>query len=201
MEDTFDKALFDAKLEMKRPDKDATNPAFRSRYSTLPNVLDSAQPALARHGVMLSFDTESGATGEVGVVTVLTFVPTGETRRIGWVPIVGAKKMQEVGSALTYAQRYSLSMSLALPADDDDDGNLASKMVPAPTMDQRKSWMLKHSKDMSLASGIDLDAVKRMVVQDFPDWQTCDGERWAEIKEAGAAMVASARETGKGDGE
>ena len=118
-------ALCKAQSQMKHADKDATNPAFKSKYATLASVIDAVRAPLANHGLaftQLPSETESG----VAVETVLLHtsgqwisssltVPSGKTTAHG------------VGAAITYAKRYGLAAMCGISAETDDDGNVATK--------------------------------------------------------------------------
>jgi len=195
---TFDEALMAAKRDMARPSKDASNPHFKSRYSSLPNVLDAIEPPLAAHGVRLGFDTER-AEGSTYLMTVLSYPATGEERRLGRVPLIGMADMQKAGSAITYAQRYSVSLVFALPADDDDDGNLASKIrvAPVPPVEERRRFMAETGEILARASGDAINEIKRDMAHAYPDWDTCTTDRWerivAELNEAAVAAQTKGR--------
>jgi hypothetical protein len=60
----------------------------------------------------------------------------------GVMPLLLTKQdPQGLGSALTYARRYSLCAVLNLVADDDDDGNTASQKTSAGDLARAKSRM------------------------------------------------------------
>ena len=121
------KALAAAQAEFQTPQKNCVNPAFKSRYADLQSCLAAVKPALNRHGIFLCQRICSDAAS-VTVETVVTH-ESGETLSSGalTVPYVATKgnPAQALGSARTYACRYSLCSFLGIAADDDDDGNAA----------------------------------------------------------------------------
>lgn len=105
--------------------KGSTNPAFKSKYADLADVVKVVLPALAAQG--LAWITRP-------VMTEDGFVLAYELRHVSGESIVGEwplpdptkAKPQELGSAVTYAKRYTLSAVTGIAPDDDDDGNAAS---------------------------------------------------------------------------
>ena len=118
-----------AQAEFDTPTKNCTNPAFRSKYADLANILAAVRPALNAHGLAVLQRVKSVAEG-VTVETVLVHksgasISSGEL----FMPVSarGSNAAQAFGSARTYACRYSLSSFLGVAADDDDDANGAAE--------------------------------------------------------------------------
>ena len=94
-------------------------------YATLDSVWDAARKPLADNGLAVTQATDINESGDMVMITTLMHT-SGE-----WVggiyPIRPSQNTpQGMGSAITYARRYSLSAMLGLAADDDDDGAAAS---------------------------------------------------------------------------
>lgn len=127
--ETFATAFVKLQSDIKPAIKDATNPAFRSKYADLGAVWEAIKEPLSRHGfsVIQSPDFD----GETMWLRTTVLHISGE-RMEGRYPIRPTKPdPQGVGSAITYARRYSISAMLGVVADEDDDGNAASAR-PAP---------------------------------------------------------------------
>lgn len=116
------------------PKKNSTNPHFKSRYADLAEVISVSRIPLAECGLsIMQFD--SFENGLVSVETMLVHI-SGQ-----WISSVLSLPCQKqdaqgVGSALTYARRYSWSAICGL-AQDDDDGNAAvsgNQQRQQPTM-------------------------------------------------------------------
>ena len=126
--DSIDKiapALVKAQGELKHALKDSTNPHFKSKYADLGSVWAAVKPALMKH--------ELAALQDCGAlenhVSVGTRIIHSSGQWLAFDPVIiplSKKDAQGVGSALTYARRYSLSAALGVVADEDDDGNAAS---------------------------------------------------------------------------
>jgi len=122
-------ALAKAYLSMTHAIKDSLNPAFRAKYASLTSCLDAVRAPLAENGLtLLQPATTDGA--KVRVTSLLAHV-SGEWLAATMEIPAGQPNAHGIGSALTYAKRYSLTSLLALGVDDDDDANGA--MVGADT--------------------------------------------------------------------
>ena len=107
--------------------KDKTNPAFRSKYISLDAVVDAVKPLLTKHELLWITMPTRDETGEPALAYRLAHAPTGEAIT-GVMPLMLAKAdPQGQGSAITYARRYCTLAVLDLVADEDDDGNAASR--------------------------------------------------------------------------
>lgn len=133
---TIAAALARAQMNMGKALKQSANPAFRSKYADLGNVMDACLPALNEAGIALIQPTGEDDHGRF-VETILIHGESGESLSCR-VPLIVAKNdMQGYGSAVTYARRYGL-MAMAGIAPEDDDGNAAAK---APPKDEPKKAM------------------------------------------------------------
>lgn len=128
----FAEALVKLQGAIKTAVKDATNPAFKSKYADLGAVWEAVKPALQANGFVVvqspNFD------GDIMWLETTLLHVSGE-RMTGRYPLRPTKPdPQGFGSAITYARRYSLSAMLGVVADEDDDGNAASMpAAKAPT--------------------------------------------------------------------
>ena len=117
-------ALFAAQEAMPDLVKDSTNPHFKNTYVSLDRVLDTVQPVLRAHGLMVTQSPDRDV-----LTTRITLVENGESF-VGEHPLVLERETpQAIGSAITYARRYALLAMLGLTADEDDDGVAASAVV------------------------------------------------------------------------
>ncbi len=128
-------ALAKAQAEMGKAIKESANPAFRSKYADLGNVMDACLPALNKHNIAVIQPIVSDMDGRF-VKTILIH-ESGETLECAVPLIVGKNDMQGLGSAITYGRRYGL-MSMAGIAPEDDDGNAAAKNVQSSAISQAR---------------------------------------------------------------
>lgn len=119
-------ALAAVQAEAPTLPKDKTNPHFKSKYTGLDTIVEKIGPLLAQHGLVWSA-LPTGTHAEPTLSYRLAHVATGEVLE-GVMPLLLDKPTaQGLGSALTYARRYSLCSVLNLVTDEDDDGNAAGK--------------------------------------------------------------------------
>ena len=104
--------------------KDATNPFTRSNYATLNRVMESCRDELLTHGIWLAqlpcpAPVELGA-GHIGLETRLIHAESGQWISSMAVIPLPKNDPQGMGSAITYARRYSLCAMLGIVTEDDD---------------------------------------------------------------------------------
>ena len=144
---TLAHALAAARVEFPTIEKDSVNPHFRNRYADLASILKAVVPVLSRHGLALTQPTLF-EDGQLLLRTELIHAATGDIIASVY-PVQPTKPdPQGVGSALTYARRYSLTSLLAIAADDDDDGHQSiqpprqqQQRPPAPAGDEFLLWI------------------------------------------------------------
>jgi len=113
-------ALAAAQGMMENAIMNRTNPHFKSRYADLAAIFDAARKPLSANGLAVV------QTIGDGVLHTRLLHTSGQ-----WIasehPLPMAGRPQEIGSALTYARRYSLSALIGIAADEDDDATGAEK--------------------------------------------------------------------------
>ena len=109
--------------------KDGKNPHFRSNYSKLESVIEAVNQG-NQFGLFFTQEIEvKNYQRDIVVVTTVRHIDDDNTY-VSKLPIllddVSMKNPQKIGSAITYAKRYTLQAVYGLPSED-DDGNEASK--------------------------------------------------------------------------
>jgi hypothetical protein len=100
------------------------NPHFKNRYADLSAVFEAVRKPLADNGISFTQITEI----RDGAFILRTTLRHNSGQWIASeypLPLNG--KPQEIGSAMTYAKRYSLSAMVGIAADEDDDGEATRK--------------------------------------------------------------------------
>jgi hypothetical protein len=115
-------ALAAAQAEMKNATLNKINPHFKSKYADLAGIRDTVTPALTKHGLAVVQGTD---TTDGGIVVVTRLLHKSGQWMESRFPIA-YDKPQTMGSAYTYARRYSLSAMCSISADEDDDANAAN---------------------------------------------------------------------------
>lgn len=110
-------SLAKAQKSFKPAIKDANNPFFKSKYVDLAGAIDAVRDALADNGLALVQSTDAGDK----MVLHTTLLHSSGEWISGTYPITAVKTdPQGIGSAVTYARRYSLMALLGIAAEDDD---------------------------------------------------------------------------------
>jgi hypothetical protein len=189
-ETTFAEAFCKLQAAVKPAIKDATNPAFRSKYADLGAVWEAVRAPLTENGfgVIQAPQFE----GDTMYLETILLHQSGEkmTSRYPLRPI--KQDPQGFGSAITYAKRYALSAMLGVVADEDDDGNAASghgngQAKPAP---QTQREAIHNSPTMPVADPDVEEGVKNWCAKEknkiamftrLPDLLMWKDEREAEL--------------------
>ena len=113
-------ALAAAQGMMENAIMNRINPHFKSKYADLAAIFDAARKPLSANGLAIV------QTIGDGVLHTRLLHTSGQ-----WIasehPLPMSGRPQEIGSALTYARRYSLSALIGIAADEDDDATGAEK--------------------------------------------------------------------------
>ena len=139
-------ALLIAQRNIGNALKDSTNPFFKSSYATLNSVIDTCKLHLNNAGIVVLQPVNSDGVNEY--VETFLMHESGEfiSSRM---KLLTPKNMQDYGSAISYARRYSLQ-SLVFMGADDDDGEVTmerktSITKPVPTLTLERKGTFKHT--------------------------------------------------------
>jgi hypothetical protein len=129
----FAPAFLAFQREVKDPQKNSTNPHFKSKFASLEDSIEAIRPIANKHGFTIS-------QWRVGKgLTTLILHESGEYIRGTAEMIIEKLTPQALGSAVTYERRYSLLGATGTSGDVDDDAEHAmmrdqpvSEVVPAP---------------------------------------------------------------------
>jgi len=116
-------ALAKVKAAMGSVAKDSSNPFFKSKYADLNSHLKVVEPLLGANGLLLVQPVDNTGDGNI-VESTIYHTESGQFITSS-MKLVGEADMQKVGSAVTYARRYTLGSLLSMMAED-DDANFAS---------------------------------------------------------------------------
>lgn len=153
------KAAFDAafaKASAGFPDipLNGHNKHNNTNYAKLKDIIKHTRPVLAKHGLALSFSTET-TQAEV-IVTAELSHENGHTKRNS-LPLprdagAGRNAVQAIGSSQTYGQRYTAQaiLGLSLGEEEEDDGAASGKVQEkAKTIAPRTtSWEATITQDL-----------------------------------------------------
>ncbi len=161
-------ALCKAQASFHHAVKDSKNPHFKSSYASLESVLDACKPHLNANGIVLI--QSPSANGKIVTVTTILAHESGEYIQ-GILTLTAVQETpQAVGSAITYARRYSLASLMGL-GQEDDDGNAATarpkeKEIYKGTPEQKKVLSDKMTA-LKLSTDIMKDVHASLLGQEF----------------------------------
>jgi hypothetical protein len=129
---TIAKSLAAASASLRNPGQDATNPHFRSKYTSLVGLIDSLRAPLAAQGIIVLQPVSSPVAGRVRVETVLLH-SSGEWMS-STADLPSGATAQSFGAAVAYLRRYALQSMLGVSgdADADDDGEAERAKAEKP---------------------------------------------------------------------
>lgn len=168
-------ALAKAQGEIKGAAKATLNTYFTSKYADLAACVDVAKEPLSKNGLSVMQVVDADEAGNMRLVTYLTH-SSGQWMRSIY-PIKPVKNdPQGVGSAITYARRYSYCAIVGVVAEnEDDDGNAASDKPAKPpafkTAAARKQYVqnvidsiqaCQSAKEVENVAALNRDKIKEM---------------------------------------
>lgn len=106
-------------------EKSAVNPFFKSKYAPLPEVRAAMQPLLAKHNFGLAV-VPAIVEGRNGLRFMLIH-RSGQVIEGEWMLTPAKQDSQGEGGDVTYKRRFGEMALVGLVADEDDDGNFASR--------------------------------------------------------------------------
>ena len=175
-------ALVAAQAEMPHLTRDATADAdkFSYKYLTLEKLLAETVPVLNRHGLALiqyptKFWTDDGRLF-YALETELRHVSGDKIDTTFPLACSITDSAQKVGSALTYARRYSLLSMLGLSADEDDDGKQAE-----PKAEPKKPPASE--RPVSSGTGKQIGLNVKLLQDAFPE-HPGEGRTWTDMAKA-----------------
>ena len=137
-------ALVEAKKNFKPISKDSINPHYKKKYASLSAILEAIEPALLEQSLLIS-----QAVQESLLVTRL-YHASGQFLEAVYV-LPSIEDMQKVGSAITYAKRYSICGLLSVVADEDDD---AESLKTSSTPTRAKPKTQTYNEDLEKTSQV-----------------------------------------------
>lgn len=115
------KRILEVKKKIGTLSKNSANPFFKSKYLDLNSLLVHIEPLLIEQGLLLTQPIIDGL-----VISRIIDTETGATLLESSLSLPTIQDPQKLGSCITYYRRYTLKSLISI-AEDDDDGNDASK--------------------------------------------------------------------------
>jgi hypothetical protein len=175
-------ALAAAQGEMQNAAMSAENPHFKSKYADLAAIRNATIPSLSKHGLSILQATWVGSTEML--LTTRLMHSSGQWIEAEY-PIVFNERPHVMGSAITYAKRYSWSAITGIAAEVDDDGNEANDAAKngstLPSLPKRKSsaqakrdgdWPKLEQALADCQSAREVERLREEWVRDwYPSWK------------------------------
>jgi len=174
--DKLPAVLAKAQMELKKAIKSADNPYFKSKYAGLDEVIEACRNTLNKFGIAVTQTVEyapevtthpidSESTTIPPQTILVTTLLYGEQSIRSVMPLEYKRgDMQSLGSAMTYARRYSLQSICCLATDEpDDDGN---KAVGEKNVEAKVGKRSNYKPKAGVAS---VDELKVLAAQDAAD--------------------------------
>ena len=142
------KAIHKAQAKIETVRKNGENPHFKSKYATLDEVWETVRKAVNDAGIVVFCTIEPGGDGKARLTTHVAEIESGEEIACSFPIVAQATGPQAIGSAMTYARRYTLTALLEIVTGDgaDDDGEAATNHN-TPTNGQTRNPSAKAAAD------------------------------------------------------
>ena len=188
-------ALAKAQLGIVGAAKDSTNPHFKSAYADLQSVWLSCHTQLNENAIAVVQQTRITESGAVVLVTKLVH-GSGQWMSSEYPVAPVQNTPQGMGSALTYARRYSLMCMAGVAGKDDDDGNAATipgNFVQLPREAPREASKVAPKSVLDLPPVPDVVSVipKQLCKGPFAILETFDGVKLDKMSIEDLELVIS----------
>ncbi len=131
-------ALAKAQGQMNNAKYNRRNPYYGNEYADLAAITDTVRKPLSDNGICYTQIVENN------VLFTKLIHASGQWLGTAYPLPDTFDKPQAMGSALTYARRYSLAALCGISAEEDDDAELASKKNGAATADKEPTPISPH---------------------------------------------------------
>ena len=128
------KAMASFQATVENASKKSINPAFKSKYADLAEILNTVREDLGKHGLAL-VQFPSFQDGVASVETILSH-ESGEWMAGLCSAPVTKQDAQGVGSAITYLRRYSIAAVCGIAQEDDDANGSVGRKTERQEPDQ-----------------------------------------------------------------
>lgn len=147
-------ALLKVKAELGSVTKNTTNTFFKSNYADLNSYLEEVEPLLEKNGLLLLQPINSSEILNKDTVQSIIIDATSGQYVLSEMTVVAKENdMQKLGSAVTYARRYTLGSLLGMKAEDDDGNSAAGKVKEEKkVVEKRNDTVTINAKDIKNTS-------------------------------------------------
>nr|WP_298660819.1 ERF family protein [uncultured Flavobacterium sp.] len=126
--------MFEFQKRVQAIKKDAKNPHFKNTYASLNQILSEVKPLLTEVGLVLTQPVQGNK-----VITMVVCTKSGQSF-CSEIDLPTGLTPQQIGSAITYYRRYTISGLLSLETED-DDGSDASLNIG-----DKRAWLNENTE-------------------------------------------------------
>lgn len=185
-------ALIKSQKEIKNAVKDAKNPHLKNNYASLESVLDAIKEVANEN--KLAIVQVNGKDNLGDYVDTVLYHESGEKIESRCYLVIERQNMQGLGSAITYARRYSLA-SLFCITQEDDDGNVSRKPIDQEKFAKPKADPGEFVVSFGKMRGKKLSDYEKLEVNDYMNYIMAEAQRKnQEITGDVKAFIDAARE-------
>lgn len=176
-------ALARAQAIIQNPEKNARNPHFKSRYTTLDVGLIAVREAMAAHGIAI-FQRTYMNDRLLMVQTVLGH-SSGQWLSSEYPVIMYPAKPQEAMAALTYSRRASLFAAAGVAGEEDDGNSVARIEISAP--EAKKSV----GESLAIRNAMLSDLDECLSMKELAEWSAKHGVNKSKMTDDDVAFVTA----------
>lgn len=165
----FDQAMLSFQIE--KPILEKASVANRTKYAKLEYIQAQIDPVLRKHGLFVRWSTEVAPSGKTRVTCICTHISGhSESSSMDVAPDTSGSKnaIQAEGSAITYAQRYTMRSLLGLVIAEDNDGVTKATITPQQVkiLERKLDYLSDDAKAKFVAHiGVDLHEIEKNAFQ------------------------------------
>lgn len=141
------KKIHQAKMEIGKVSKNATNPHFKKTYADLNALIDAVEPILLEKGLVMLQPISGGK-----VSTIIYDIESDQCVE-SYIDLPPISDPQKLGSAITYFRRYTLQSLLSLQAEDDDANKASAKTT------QKKQTLTAEVAKLNAEKGVTIESM------------------------------------------
>ena len=139
-------------------------------YASFDDIVNTVLPVLSKHNFIYRFESET--YDDKVVVSFVLEHKTGIQQKASFsIPLeqdnVRMSKAQLIGSALTYAKRYVMSLVLGLVTEDDTDNNIRPDYYIMDKAKSEKQEQVREGVTVIPATQAQIEAIKKIMASHF----------------------------------
>lgn len=155
----YDRAMSELRKDLPTIEKQRDGHNYK--YESLTDVVEAIQESMYEHGLSFRWKTKSNQN-EITVNCVISHElgHSEETGMTAGLDETGSKnKIQALGSAVSYLQRYTLKAAVGLAAGEDTDADISVQDSPADEINEWATEATESARDLADEAGVSLSSI------------------------------------------